>query len=53
MVKCPDCNGCMVARGNYFEKGNVSAFVRWYCRFCKKYYMRKGRGLELKEVKKG
>lgn len=52
MAKCPVCNGCLVVRGSYFVKGEVttSAFVKWYCKFCKKYFVREGRGLELKEI---
>ena len=52
MVKCPICNGCMIADGSHFVETGImtGSFVKWYCKFCKKHFVRKGRRLAFEEV---
>ncbi len=52
MVKCPICKGCMVVSGSYFVDGEpiTGAFLKWYCKFCKKHFVRRGRRFDFEEV---
>jgi hypothetical protein len=52
-AKCPECNGCMKVRGSHFKPnghGELSALIRWFCKFCDKCFAREGMGVPLEEV---
>jgi hypothetical protein len=43
----------MKVKGSYFkpnERGETSALVRWFCKFCNRYFTRSGLGVPLEEV---
>ncbi len=52
-ARCLECNGCMKIKGNYSrlnENGETSSLLRWFCKFCTRYFVREGLGVPLEEV---
>lgn len=52
-ARCPECNGCMKVKGSHFKPnghGELSALIRWFCKFCDRYFAREGLGVPLEEV---